>query len=802
MIRHLIQDIRYSLRALAKRPGFAFTVVVTLALAIGANTAIFSVVRAVLLRPLPFPDPQRLVQVWESRRSKDKDKRPVSPYNLLDWQSQSRSFEQFGAYQNEDFVLTRGAAAEHVKGLLVSPNLLQVLGVAPVLGRAFTPVEGQADGARVVVISHGCWLRLFGGDPKVVDQVITLNDMPYTVVGVMPPAFQFPQPNIELWTPPAFDLQKSTRSGHFLNVIGRLKPGVSLEQAQAEMDTIAGRLSQQYPDTNQDGGILLASLQEQTTGRVRPTLLMLWYAVVGVLLIATVNVANLSLVRAIGRGKETALRIALGASRARLVRQFLTESLLLACLGGALGLALAWWGGALIVSYGTQVIPRSDSIGIDLSVLGFTAVISVITGLLFGLVPALAYSRTDLTTYLKIGAARANAGAGRLRGRMLLVTSEIALTLMLLVSAGLLIKSFWLLRGADPGFNPDRVLTMQLTLPEARYPKGQQRSAFCQSLAERLAALPGVEAAGIVNDLPLSGSRTRGSFEVEGPGPAPAVGEAIADFRIVSDRYFEAMGIPLLEGRAFSANDRQNAPPVVIINEYMARRYLGGRNPVGSRLKAKGKVFEVVGVVGSLKHESLTSEDGAEMYVPYPQADSPSWAFVAMRSALPARQLVASAREVIREADPGIPVYGVQTMEERLTNSLGRQRFSAVLLGALGAVALALALVGIYGVINYVVTQRTKEIGVRVALGARPGDIKRLVLKQGAAYIVPGVALGLGGAVVITRTLSSMLYGVAPNDPLTFVCASLLLTCAALAANYIPARRATKIESVEALRQE
>jgi putative ABC transport system permease protein len=798
----MFNDLRYGIRVLLKSPGFTVVATLILALGIGGNTAIFSVVNAVLLRPLSFPNPERLVQIWEVNSAAGRSRGTVSPHNFLDWRNQSHNFEQMAAYQYESFALTGNQIPEHLIGSLVSASFFQVMGVSPILGRPFLPDEDQPGKSHTVVLSHNTWRTRFGADPKVVGRTLTLNGEPYVVVGVMPPAFQFPDAGVELWAPPPFDLNRVNRASHFLFAIGRLREGISLSHAQAEANTIARRLEQQYPDTNRDSGILLVPLHEQMVEEVQPSLLILWSAVALVLLIACSNVANLLLARAAFRRKEIAIRTAVGASRSRLARQFLTESFLLAFVGGVLGLMLAVWGIHVMVANGGYAIPRSEGITIDGWVLGFTGLISIIAGIVFGFAPAFGSSCSDLSISLKESGRQVAGAAGTSRLRNLLVVSEVALALILLTSAGLLMKSFWLLRRVDPGFKAAGVLTMQLSAPESKYPPGIQRTTFFQRVIERVAALPGVESVGGVNDLPFSGSRTRNSFEIEGRSPASAQESLNADYRTVSPEYFKTMGIPLLKGRRFTARDNQSAPGVVTINQALTRRFWPDGNPLGKRLRVQDRTLEIVGIVGNLKHDDLGAADESGIYVPNLQGDPPPWIFLAVRSKTSLQQLVAPIRNAVREVAPDEPIYNVRPMEERLWNSIAPQQFNTVLLAFFATLALVLAGVGIYGVIAYAVTQRTHEIGVRVALGAEPRDVLKLVVGEGMILVLIGVSIGLLGAVGLTRFLASVLYGVRPTDPVIFVFVSVLLVSVSMLACYIPARRATKVDPMVALRYE
>jgi putative ABC transport system permease protein len=618
----------------------------------------------------------------------------------------------------------------------------------------------------------------------------------------MPSNFGLPGSGIEIWLTPAFDLtdKELSRSHHGLFAIGRLKPGIPLAAARSEANTIARRLAQQYPDTNGHSGIVLIPLQEEIVGNTRSALMVLWGAVGLVLLIACANVASLLLSRGVARSKEFAVRSALGASRSRLAAQLLIESILLAAGGGVLGLAFAHWGVGAIVR--TAAIPRAQGVTVDARVLGFTALLSILTGIVFGLAPAFASSSTDSNSALKKANGSINAGVGGVRLRSGLVAAEIALSLLLLVGAGLLIKSLWLLGRVNPGFNPKSVLGVRMSLPESKYPNGLGRAAVFKRVIERLAVIPGVESVAGVNDLPFSGSRTSSSFDIEGVPPGSPDEARQADRRDISPGYFRAMRIPLLKGRWFTDGDTAGAPPVAIINDDLARRYWPGRDPIDQRLKLYGKDWEIVGVVGSVKLLDLAKENTPEIYLPYTQSGSPPWIFLAVRSQGEVGSLIASVRSAAREVVSDEPLYDVRTMEERVAASTAPRRLNAWLLGIFAALALILSAVGTYGVVTYSVAQRTHEFGIRMALGAERGDVLKLVLGQGIALTLLGVSVGLAGAAGFTRYLASLLYGVRPNDALTFISVGLLLFAVALLACYIPARRATKVDPMVALRYE
>jgi putative ABC transport system permease protein len=797
---NLLQDVRYGLRMLAKNPGFTAVAILTLALGIGANTAIFTVINAVLLKPLPFPHPDRLVQIWETDPRLGFDRDTVSPYNFRDWQSQSHDFAAMAAYEHEHFSLTGRELPVGLGGLRVSADFFRVLGTSPLLGRDFLANEDQPGAGHVVVVSSATWQNYFGRDPGIVGRKITLDGESYTVIGVMPSDFELPGSGAEIWTTLAFDLKGQSRDDHFLFAVGRLKPGVTLAAARSEANTIAQRLAQQYPDSNGHIGILLVPLQEEIVGNTRSALLVLWGAVGLVLLIACANMANLLLSRGVARRRELAVRSALGAGRTRLMTQLLAESILLAIIGGALGLIFAYWGIGTIVR--TAAIPRAQEVTVNLRILGFTGLLSILTGIIFGLAPAFASSSTDLNSTLKETGWTIEASSSGSRMRSGLVVGEIALSLVLLVSAGLLIKSLWLLGRTDPGFNPKSVLGMRLSLPESKYPNSLERSAVFKRVIERIAILPGVEGVAGVNDLPFSGSRTGSTFDIEGMPPRSPEESRHADRREISPDYFKTMGIPLLKGRQFIDRDNVDAPRVAIINEDLAQKYWPSGDPLGQRLKLYDKDWEIVGVVGNVKLLDLAAESNPEMYLPYTQSGSPTWMFFAVRSRVELGSLIASVRKAAREVVPDEPLYSVRTMEERVAASTAPRRLHALLLGSFAALALVLSAVGTYGVIAYSVAQRTHEIGIRMALGAQRHDVMRQVVEEGVLLIGAGVVFGIFGTLALTRFLTSLLYGVKPTDPATFAAVSAILTGVALLASYIPARRATKVDPMVALRCE
>ena len=806
-MRTFWQDLRYGVRMLLKSPGLACAALLAIALGVGANTTIFSVVNSVLLRPLPFAAPDKLVKVWTTDAARGRNDLPVSYLNFTDWRGQSQTFEAMTAYSEASATLSGEETPEQLKGVAVTADMFPVLGVRPLVGRPFTAEEEKRGSAPVVVISHGLWQRRFGSDRKVVGQQVTLDGKSTTIVGVMPPGFKFPldAQNPELWSPldPDTEINQS-RGARYLNVVARLKEGATLQQAQADMENIAQRLTEQYPAYNTGRGTRLITLYDDTVGEIRPALLVLLGAVGCVLLIACANVANLLLARAAGRHKEMALRTALGASRRRIVRQLLTESLLLACLGGVAGLLLALWGVDVLVSLIPEGVPRAQEIAVDGRALGFTFGVSLLTGVIFGLAPALQSSRLNLNESLKEGGRGSTDGLRRNRVRSLLVISEIALSLMLLIGAGLLIKSFKRLRDINPGFNPERVLTMSLSLPEAKYEEPERQGLFFQELDRRVAELPGVEVAGLVDPLPLSGDNKTTTFSIEGrPAPAPA-DRLSANVRTVDSEYLSAMSVPLIKGRGLTERDTKDAPPVMLVNETLARRFFPGEEAIGKRATVYPfkTPCEIVGVVGDVKHRSLDVESGPEFYLSYLQAPQPFMYLVARTSLAEPAALASSVQGAVQQIDKDQPIADVKTMSQLLGETTAARRFNMLLLGVFALLALVLASVGIFGVMSYMVTQRTHEIGIRMALGARVSDVIRLIVGRGMTLVVIGVALGLAGAFFVTRVMKGLLYGVSATDPLTFVGVSLVLSAVALVACLIPARRAARVDPMIALRNE
>jgi putative ABC transport system permease protein len=797
----LLQDLRFGLRMLWKNPGFTLIAVFILSLGIGANTALFSIVNAVLLRSLPYPQSERLVALWQGPQRGALGQLPVSPPELMDYRAEQRVFEQLAAHTMADVSLSGSGEPERLRAAVVSADWFAALGSPPLSGRVFLPEEHQPGQNNTVVLSYGLWQRRFGGDAQILGRSVTLNGRARAVTGVMPPGFRFPA-EADLWLPLAFtpeQLSPAQRPRHYLTAIARLKAGVTLAQAQEDVRAIAGR----FP-----GGLnaRLVGLREDLVGQAKAPLSVLMAAVVFVLLIACANVGGLLLARATARQGEMAIRQSLGASRGRLIRQSLTESLSLAFIGGVFGALLAAWSKELLGPLVAQALPRADEIRLDGYALAFALGFTLLTGLLFGLAPAWQAARLNLNETLKLGAPGA-VGFSRRRARSLLVVSEVALAVLLLAGSGLFLRSFYHLTTASPGFVPAQVLTADLALPFARYDTNAKRAAFYQELTPRLAALPGAQAVGIVSDLPLSGMNADRSYTHDGvPPDQQRRSPPNADYRHCSPQYFNAIGIPLLRGRAFNEQDGSGGQPVVIVNETLARRIWPNEDAVGKRIaffapQGLEPWRVIVGVVGDVKHRGLNLETRPEVYVPHAQAPEGTMTLV-LRAAGDPLALVPALRGAVRALDADLPLFNLRRFEQLRDDSIAPQRLQTLLLGLFAVVALALAALGIYGMLAYSVSQRAREIGVRMALGAQARDVSRLVVIQGMRLASLGVALGLLAAFALTRLLETLLFGVSPTDPLTFGAVTLLLIGVALVACWIPARRATKVDPLVALRAE
>lgn len=816
LVESIAQDIRYGVRSLARTPGFTLAAILALTLGIGANSAILSVVDGVLLRPLSYAAPERLVTLLS------KGYNPVPPANYFDWKRQSTSFERMGAAEYWTTTITGSGDPEKLYALHLTSDILPMLGVAPALGRVWTPGDDAKGRDREIVIGHGLWVRRFAADSAVLGRKVILDGSPYTVIGVMPEGFGFAPfwaTRAELWAPLALD--PSDRGGGSLRVFAKLKPGVPLASARAEMATITSRLEQQYPGTNYD--IRLTDLTTQVVGNVRTPLLVILGAVAFVLLIACANVAHMLLARAARRRREIAVRVAIGASRARMIRQLLTESVLLAAAGGAAGLVLARVGVRVLATHGAASIPRAATITLDGRVLAATATITLITGIMFGLVPALRASATDLSSSLKEGERGSSEGGRRNRTRNVLIASEFALALMLLVGAGLLIRSFAAMQSLNPGYDPASVLTMVVPVTGTSSSAEGKRAAFYDALLAGIRAMPGVQSASAVNHIPIGGDSWGFPFRVEGrPEPRPE-NVPVASYKVVMPGYFATMRIPVLTGRDVNASDNLAAPGVVVVNEYLAQRYWPGENAIGKRVSfakdsAGGRVWlTVVGVVHNTIHGDWTAPPEEEAFLPFAQqrdyltnpAGHFSYMTLAIRTSCaagaddcdPAR-LTSAIRAIVRSLDPNVPLAEVQTMRSLVDGATARERFYLMLLAAFAIVAVALAAVGIYGVMSYAVSRRTHELGLRMALGARPRQLLANVVREGMTVAAIGGAIGVAGALAISRVMASLLYGVKATDPLTFIAVAGALGAVALIACYIPARRATQVDPLMALRND
>ncbi|HEX3249619.1 MAG TPA: ABC transporter permease [Pyrinomonadaceae bacterium] len=798
----LFKDIRYGLRGLLKRPGFTAIALVALALGIGANTAIFSLVNAVILRPLPFPEPDQLVWVYGNIRNGG-NRASVSPLDFLDYRNQNKTFEQFGASITTPLPvnLTGNGDPERLMASGVTGNYFDMFKVSPALGRGFTLENEKTGQDQVTVLSYAFWHKRFAGDPDIINKTIILDSKPFQVIGVMPAGLSLPQ-SAELWIPLTFDVnpEMKQRKAHFLRPIGRLKPGVTLLQAQADTDRIAAQLEQQFPDSNTGWNLRLLSLREQLVGRTRTTVFILFGAVGFVLLIACANVANLLLVRAAARQKEIALRTALGASRLRIVRQMLTESLLLSILGGALGALLAVWGVEVLVSLSADSLPPTVNVNIDATVLLFTLLISLLTGLLFGLAPAFRTAKVNLIDSLKDGE-RGAEGALRNRTRSLLVIFESAVAVILLIGAGLLVRSLIALQKVDPGFDSNNVLTLRIDLPHKKYEGEGKTANFFEQLETRVASLPGVQAVGMVTELPLSGQPNDLPFTVEGRPPVSPDQAFDADFRRVNQNYFAALHIPLLRGRNFTEQEVRQGDNVTIVSQQLVDVVFPNEEPLGKRLVSEigNQAYEIIGVVGDIRHRSLGEQPFAAMYFPTRNSNRTN---LVIRTQGDPLSLVAAVRKEVQALDPDQPIAAVKRMSDWLESSVAEPRYRTTLLGMFAALAMILAATGIYGVMSYSVAQRTHEIGIRMALGARQLDVLKLVVRQGMLLTLVGVALGLLGAFALTRVMESLLFEVTAKDPFTFAVVAALLIAVAFIACFIPARRATKVDPLVALRYE
>jgi putative ABC transport system permease protein len=825
IIEGMFQDLRFAVRLLMRDRGFSALAVLVLAAGIGANVAIFSVVNGVLLEPLPFDDPERLVKIDGVQVSRGNRLGGVSLQDFLDWRDQTRSFQAMAAFNARSANISGDRGPQRVDYAVVSADFFSALASRPLLGRTFLREDDQPGGGNVVVLSYGFWQRYYGGDPGVIGKSLSIDGTSSEIIGVMPPHTVLPEPGTQIWKPIALAPDASgPRDGRWLDVIARLKPDAPLDQAQAELEAVAGGLQQQYPATNRGWSARLSPLQESLVGSVRTAMIVLWGAASFFLLIACANLASLGLERARMREKEIAIRSALGAGRLRIVRQLLTESVLLSATGGVLGLAVAVWGVDILSTMGAGSIPRLEDVRIDGRVLGYSIALSVVTGVVFGLLPALRASKAALGQSLK-AASRGLIGSSRYNLHRFAVSGQVALTLVLLVGAGLLIRSFVNLLNVDAGFDPQNLLTARIAPPLAsprpdqsmqsyieQYLAQRERTAgFYRELLARIASLPGVRSAGAINRMPMKGSWWRLDVAIEGRAPSGPEGDATAYGRVIAPAYFSAMGIPLLGGRVFEESDSSSAVRVAVINQAMSRRYWPGEDPLGRRIRMSGEPDQfgwatIVGVVGDVRYTNLASDAEPVIYVPFSQATFGffgDWGMtLIIRAESSPQEMVARVRDEALALDAGLPLHEVGTMEQAIGDSVAERRFNMSLLAVFAFLALVLAAVGVYGVISYRTSNRTREIGIRMALGAGRSDVLRMILKEGAVVVLIGVVAGLGGAILLTRILSSLLYEVSATDPATFSGLTLALAAVAMLACAVPALRAARIDPMAALRHE
>ena len=808
-MHNLLNDLRHGVRLLARAPGFTVIAVAALAIGIGANTAIFSVVNTLLIQPPPYESPDRLAVIWEHNLPRDRKNNVISPGNFIHWREMQQSFVDIAAVGGRPdnplkVTLTGNGDPEEIRMQSVSASFFPLLGVNAAQGRVFSAEEDRPQ-SRVVVMSHRLWTRRYGGDPNILQKSITLQGIPFTVVGIMPPGFSYMDKTVEIWLPIGFSAESRTPRGRWLTSLGRLKPGVTFEQAQTDMARVHEELTRLFPQFNTGWTARVVPLTDELTGGIKPALLVLLGAVGFVLLIACANVANLLLARATSRQRELAVRAALGAARGRIARQLIAEGLVLAVAGGVAGLLLAWWAIHLARVAVAERLPiqRLDAVQLDGWVLLFTLVASLVSGVLFGIVPALSASGAALTDALKEGG---RTGSGR-RGkhtRNVLAVVEIALALVLLVGAGLLVRSFIRLLNVDPGFNSERVVTMNISLPRSRYPEPAQLIQFYQRLLDRADALPGVEASSANSFLPLTGLGAATGFEVVGwPKPEPGAGP-VCDVRVIANDYFKVMGIPLIKGRLFEQDEALDSKDKVIVNATLAAKYWPNEDPIGKRIKISwndDREDEIIGVVGDVRHLALETEPRPMTYWPYPRFPYNGMA-LAIRTKNDPLSIARSVVSIVREQDPNLAVAGIKTLEELVDDSVAQRKLTMILLGVFAGAAMLLAGVGIYGLIGYTVSQRTQEIGIRMALGAKAGDVLRMVLRQAAMLAGAGIVLGAVGAALLTRFMAGMLYQVEPLDVTTFAAVAAVLAAVALLAAFVPGRRAARVDPVIALRAE
>lgn len=807
---NLWRDLKYSLRTLKNKPGFAAVVIFTMAMSIGANTALYSVLSAVLFRAMPYADADRLVMVWETNLKKNLPESLFSVPKYTAVKEQNRVFDETAAFTFGNFNLTGRDEPEQIRGARVSGSLVRVLGVKIALGRDFLPEEDEPGANPVVVLSHELWQRKFGADPSVIGRPVTLDGKIYTVVGVMPQGFSFYNESVRLWVPRAFDNNLLTpeqvkRGAGSLMVVARLKPGVELQQVAASTAVINQQYQQEYPgNSDADNEIKVIPLREQLVRDIRTTLLVIWGAVALVLLIACANIANLLLARAATRSREIAVRTALGASRGRLVRQMLTESVTMSLLGGALGLVLAYWGVPAILALNPDNVPHFNEIGISPQVFAFTLVLSLLAGLFFGLAPSLQLSKTKLNETLKDSAKGSTAGRARRRGQSLLVVVQISLTLLLTILAALTLQSYRHLQGVSPGFDARNVLTMRLSLAKSKYPEPQQQESFYRQVLERVGNTPGVVSVGAISYLPLAGGSIQYFYNVEGTERRGLGKDPLASTYVVSSGYFKTMSIPLLQGRAFTDQDDSKAPKAVVISRSLAARYFKDESPLGRRLAISADYspagwMTIVGVAENVKSSDLGEEARDTIYVPYTQVRWPNM-YLVVRAPTGPENLTGAVRGQIRSVDPDQPISSIRTMEDVVGSSVAQSRFTVVLLGAFAGLALLLAIIGVYSMMAYSVNERVYEIGIRMAVGAQEKDVLRLFLIKGLKLTLVGLIVGIAVSAGVTRVIESMLFGVNATDPATFAGVTLLIACVALLACYLPARSASRVDPITALR--
>ena len=800
----LVHDLKYALRTLRKSPGFTAVAILTLALGVGANSAIFTLINAVLVRPLPFAQPDRLALVWEATRMFGLKDSPVAMGNYVEWRARNHVFEQIGALEQPGYRLTGAGEPLVIRGSIVTASLFPTLGVEPAMGRAFREEEDHPGTAKTVILSDGLWRRLFGADPGIVGKAVTLNDEPYTIVGVMPASFRFPANDNEVWAPVGTSYRPSeftNRGRHNLMVVGRLAPGVTLRRANEEIGAIARLLEQEYPETNRNVGAFVAPMRDHFVGDARTILAVLSGAVGFVLLIACVNIANLLLARATNRKREIAVRTAIGAGRRQLVGQLLTENLLLAFAGGACGMALSWWSLRFLTSLVPSGIAGMTALSVDARVLGFTLAVSLATGVAFGLVPAFQTLRVDLQQVLKEGGGRNVAGGSRGLERTLVI-AEVALAFVLTAGAGLMIQTFVRLRGVDPGFRTNNILTLRTSMPNRLFLDEAKRAAFYGEALRRVEALPGVVSAGFTNGVPIAFKGWVNGFTIEGQQVLGGKNFSNSNYRVVTPGYLATLGVPLRRGRPIDIHDQAGAAPVALVNETFERKFWPGGTALGKRFRFGDTLpwVTIVGVTGDIRL-GLDAPARPEMYLPAVQEASPA-GWLAVRTAGDPSKLAAAVRRELRAVDKDLPITGISTMDEILDREVFDRRVQMLLLAVFAAVAVILASVGIYGVLAYTVAQRTHEIGIRMAMGARPADVLLTVAGQGVALSAAGIAIGVAGALAIMRVLSKLLFGVTSSDPATFASVAVLLLAVASLASYLPARRAMRVDPIVALRDQ